>query len=174
MTITIPAPDGIDAAGRASVVWVPAIADTDAPTVAEITAGTHLSCAIDAFPVAIDVPTSTRTKYCMKQPVQSPGKPTFSVGPLVADSDPQGLDATGGYDHQDVLVTGAKGFLLDRRGLDFDAVYAAGQKATIYPATVSGWRDVDIDASSTDGQKLQREYHFAVTGQVKQDVEINA
>lgn len=174
MTVTIPAPDGIDAAGRSSVVWVPAIADLTAPTVAEINAGTHLSCAVDAFPVSLDVPTATRMKYCYKQPVQTPGKPSFSVGPLVFDADPQGIDTTGAYAHQEVLVTGAKGYLLDRRGLDFDVAYAAGQKGTIYPATVSGWRDVDIDTSSTDGQKLQREYHFAVSGQVVQDAEIAA
>ena len=174
MSVTIPSPDGIDAAGRVSVVFVPALAVPGAPKIAEIAAGTQLSCAIDAFPVAIDVPTSTRMKYCYKQPVQSPGKPSFSVGPLVTDADPQGSDSSGNYAHQTVLVTGAKGFLIDRRGIDYDVAYAAAQKVTVYPVTVSGWRDVDIDTTSTDGQKLQREYHFAVSGQVQQDVAITA
>ena len=38
MTVTIPNPPGIDAAGKGAVFWVPALADPSAPTVAEIAA----------------------------------------------------------------------------------------------------------------------------------------
>ena len=174
MTITIPAPDGIEAAGRGAVLFVPAVADLTAPTMAEMSAGIALQCALDAFPTSLDQPTTTRTKYCMKQGVQSPGKATYSVGPLVVDWDHQSLDSTGKYAYQEDLVEGAKGYLIDRRGLDHDAAWAAGQIVTIWPVTIGAPIDVDIDAGSTDGQTLRRQFNAFVRDQVQFDVAIAA
>ena len=117
MSITIPAPRGIDAAGRESVWWVPAIADPTAPTVAEITAGINLSCALYGFETSVDQPTTTTAHLCDVQPVQRPGRATYSVGTLVVDDDPQRTDSTGNYEYLEVIVPGAQGYLVRRRGL---------------------------------------------------------
>ena len=134
MTITIPAPDGIEAAGRGAVIFAPAIANLEDPTLAEVSAGIALQCALDAFPTSLDQPTTTRTKYCMKQGVQSPGKATYSVGPLVVDWDHQGLDSTGKYAYQEDLVEGAKERrAAKRRGTD--AEEAAPAASDDHPLT---------------------------------------
>ena len=63
MTVTIPNPPGIDAAGKGAVYWVPAIADPSAPTVVEIAAGVVLSCALDTWPTTVDQSTTSKSKY---------------------------------------------------------------------------------------------------------------
>ena len=62
MTVTIPNPPGVDAAGMGSVYFVPAIADPSAPSVTELTAGTPLSCALYGWATTVDQTTSTSAK----------------------------------------------------------------------------------------------------------------
>ena len=59
-------PPGIDAAGNSKIVFVKAIADLSAPKLAEIKAGTDLSCALYSFEPSTEQSTVTRTKYCYK------------------------------------------------------------------------------------------------------------
>ena len=165
MTITIPAPDGIDAAGRSAVIWVPSIEDINAPTVAEITAGTHLSCAIAGFEPTVSQNTVTSRKYCEKQSTETPGIPAYSIPPLRVLDDPQGDDTNGQYDYLDDLYQGAKGFIVNRRGLDMDDEVVSGQKCTIYPVELGAPLEVPLDLTA-DSQKFEIEYAVFVTGEV--------
>jgi len=174
MSITIPAPEGIDAAGKSAVIFVSAIADTDAPKLTELSAGTHITCALYGFEPSVDQSASSFAKYCYKQPAQIPGRPTYSIANIVVDGDPQGADSSGNYDYLEVLVPGAKGFIVDRRGLDFDDPLASAQKVDIYPVEIGALNRVPIDPTSTEGQKLRDEFRVFVTGEVKHGVAITA
>ena len=176
MSITIPAPRGIDAAGRESGWWVPAIANPTKPTVAEITAGINLSCALYGFETSVDQPTTTTAHLCDVQPVQRPGRATYSVGTLVVDDDPQHTDSTGNYEYLEVIVPGAQGFLVRRRGLlaKRDAAVVAAQYVDVIPADIGTLNRVSLDPTSTDGGTLRNEYAVFVTGQVEHDVKVVA
>lgn len=174
MTVTIPNPPGIDAAGKGAVYWVPALADPSAPTVAEIAAGVVLSCALDTWPTTVDQSTTSKSKYCDAQPRQRLGKPQYSAGPIVYDYDPQGVDTSGNYGYYDDLTPGLDGFFIDRRGIDSKAAVAAGQKVDVWPARLGARVRVDIDPTNTDGESLRTQQSVSVTGEVLFDVEIVA
>lgn len=167
MSITIPAPRGIEAAGRSSVVWVPALANPAAPTLVEINAGVHLSCPIGGFEPSVDQSTRSSRLYCEKQAVETPGTPSYSLAPMRLLDDPQRTDVGGQYDYLDTIVEGAQGFLINRRGLDYDAAYAAAQRVTVYPTKVGAVLEVPLDLSDDGGQKFEVEYRLFVTGKVR-------
>lgn len=173
MSLTVPAPDGIDAAGRSAVMFVTAIADTAAPKVTELSGATHISCVIDGFEATVDVPTSRRRKYCAKQSTQRVGAAAYSIAPVIVLDDPQGTAASG-YDYLDTLEEGVEGFLLERRGIDFDEPLATGQKVNVYPVKLAAIRDVPLDLETEDGQKFQIELHFIITGDVQRRVALAA
>lgn len=174
MTVTIPNPPGIDAAGKGAVYWVPALADPSNPTVAEIAAGVVLSCALDTWPTTVDQSTTSKSKYCDAQPRQRLGKPQYSAGPIVYEHDPQGVDTTGNYGYYDDLTPGLDGFFIDRRGIAFMAAVAVGQKVDVWPARLGARIRVDIDPTNTDGESLRTQQFVSVTGEVLFDVEIAA
>ena len=174
MSITIPNPPGIDAAGRGAVFWVPAIADPATPTVAELQAGVALSCALDTWPTTVDQSTTSRSKYCDSQPRQQLGKPQYSAGPIVYDYDPQGADTSGHYAYYDDLTPGLDGYFVDRRGVDAEEAIAAGQKVDVWPARLGARIRVDIDPTSTDGQSLRTQQIVSVTGEVLFDIAVTA
>ena len=175
MSVTIPnPPDGIDAAGMASVYFVEALANPAAPTVAEITAGTVLSCAIYTWPTSVEQSTSTSAKYCDKQPRQRLGRASYSAGPVVYDYDPQGLDVTGNYAHYDALEPGTTGYIIDRRGIDSKAAVVTAQVVDVWPVKLGSRIRVDIDPTNTDGESLRTQQSVSVTGEVLFDVEIAA
>ena len=110
-------PPGIDAAGNSKIVFVKAIADLSAPKLAEIKAGTDLSCALYSFEPSTEQSTVTRTKYCYKQATESLGRATTKIEAVEYDYNPQNLtDAA--YVYYSVLAPGTTGWIIDRRGLD--------------------------------------------------------
>ena len=174
MSITIPNPPGIGA-----VYFLPAIAGVTAdppvgPSVAEMAAGTALSCALYGWPTTVDQTTSTSAKYCDAQPRQRLGKASYSAGPIVYDYDPQGADVGGNYAHYDALTPGLTGFMVDRRGIGSMEAPAAGQVVDIWPVKLGAIKRVDIDPTNTDGESLRTEQIVSVTGEVLFDKAITA
>ncbi len=174
MSITIPNPPGVDAAGMGSVYFVPAIADPAAPTVTEIDAGVPLSCALYGWATSVDQPTSTSAKYCDAQPRQRLGTAAYSAGPIVYDYDPQGTDVGGNYAHYDALTPGLTGYMVDRRGIGSMEATAVGQVVDVWPVKLGAIIRVDIDPNNTDGESLRTQQIVSVTGQVQFDKALTA
>lgn len=172
MSITIPDAPGIDAAGNVKTAFVLAIADPSAPTLAEITAGSEITCALYGFEASVDQPVTTRAKRCYRQPVQSPGRAAYSIAPIEYDYDPQ-LPASADYAYAD-LTPGVHGYIVDRLGKDKEEAWAAGDIVVVYPVTLGERVDVPIDATSTDSQKLRVSQTIFVRGDVLRDIALVA
>lgn len=167
-------PPGIDAAGNAKIWFVPAIADTSKPTVAEIEAGVDLSCALYTFVPTLEQPTNPRSKYCYKQPAQSLGRPNYGIEAIEYDYAPQDPD-NADYAYYAELETNLHGFVVERRGLDARVEeIEADELVDIYPVQLGARGRVAIDPTSTDNQKLRTRQIVAVTGDVKLDVVVVA
>lgn len=166
-------PPGIDAAGMSKVVFVPALADATKPTVAEIKAGTDLSCAIYGFSPSTDQGTTTRAKYCYKQAVESLGRAKTTIEAIEYDYNPQNLDDPD-YAYYAALEPGTHGFIIDRRGLDAKtAAWEADQIVDVYPVTLGARGRVAISPEA-EGEKLRTRQSIAVRGEVMLDVKITA
>ena len=165
-------PPGIDAAGNSKIVFVKAIADLKAPTVAEIKAGTDLSCALYGFAPSTEQGTVERRKYCYKQTVETLGRAKTTIEAIEYDYNPQKLDDQA-YGYYAALTPGLTGWIVDRRGLDAKTEdWAADQYVDIYPVTLGARTRVAID--DEEGAKLRTRQSIAVSGEVLLDVKITA
>ena len=173
MSITIPNPPGIDAAGMGAVYFVPALTNPAAPTVTELSAGTALQCDLHGWPTTVDQPTSSKARYCDAQPRQRLGRPQYSAGPIVYDYDPQTL--TGGeYTHYAALEPGTTGWIIDRRGVGSKEDVEVGQIVDVWPVKLGARVRLDIDPTNTDGESLRTQQGLSVIGEVLFDVPIAA
>ena len=147
-------PPGIDAAGNSRIVFVKALANPSAPTVAEIKAGTDISCAIYSFVPTFEQSTVERTKYCSKQARETLGRTKVSIEDLEYDYHPQKPDDTA-YGYYTQLTSGTQGWLIDRRGLDAKTEdWAADQLVDVYPVTVGARGRVALDPNA-EGEKFR-------------------
>lgn len=167
-------PPGIDAAGNSKLSFVPAIANPAVgPTVAELTAGTDISCALYTFMPSTTQNTVSRAKYCHRQASQSLGRAATTIEPIEYDYDPQKPDAAE-YAYYAALVPGTVGYIVDRRGLDAKTVaFAADQYVDIYPVQLGERSRVAVD-STAEGDKLRTRQAVAVIGEVLYDRKIQA
>lgn len=176
MSVTYPAPlepIGIDAAGKGALVFVPAIANPAVgPTVAEIAAGVNLSCALYAWNPAGSQSTVERSRYCSRVISESLGKATYKADPIQYDYDPQDPESDE-YPAYAALIPDTKGYLVDRRGLDYATAMAAAQIVDIYPVQMGVRSRVAIDVKQ-EGDKLRVEQAVAITGEPFFDVKVVA
>ncbi|MBB4985036.1 phage tail tube protein [Streptomyces nymphaeiformis] len=118
--------------GKTRVYWVPSISNINAPTVAELNAGSDYTQRItpDGLkldPSTADVDTSSLASTFDTKTVGRVGfdvEVTFKRG----DTGPEDLPYT-------TLKYGVSGFMAVRRGVAYATAWAAGQKAEIYPIT---------------------------------------
>ena len=173
MSITIVDLPGIDAKGKGTVIWVPAIANIAAPTVAEITAGTtfNLSCTLYEWDVTVTQSQVDRTKYCYESATKIPGKPTYEIADLVYDYDPQNILSSDPYGHYAKLAAGSTGYFVDRRGLGKSVAPVANQIIDIYPAKLGIQARVKIDPNA-EAEMLRIRQTVSVTADPKFDVKI--
>ena len=114
--------------GNTKVAFVPTIADTDAPTVAELGAGTDLS------------------ELLTKDGLQTPDTQNMVDSSTLADTfDAQVVGSWGGSitltgfrnqgadDLWDLAVYGTNGYLVVRRGIPYDTAWTAAQDVEVYP-----------------------------------------
>lgn len=166
-------PPGIDAAGNSKLVFVKALENPKAPTVAELKAGTDLSCALYGFTTSTEQSTTTRTKYCYKQAAESLGRAKTTIEAFEYDYNPQNIsDASYGY--YAALAPGATGWIVDRRGLDAKTVdWAADQIVDIYPVTLGARGRIAVNPEA-EGEKLRTRQSVAVSGEPMLDVTVKA
>ena len=135
-------PPGVSSDGMTRVWFVPALADTSAPTVAEITAGFDITCYLttDGFKVGGSQEKGEDARLCSPQVFETAGRFKPTVEPLVYVFDPQDPTntslANAAYKE---LTMGRKGYLVYRMGMAFDTAQRTPPGS---PQTTTGarWR----------------------------------
>lgn len=178
MTITYPVPvdpTGIDAAGKGSLYFVPAIADPKAPTLAELNAGINLSNVAYAWALNGSQGKTERTRYGYKSTAESLGRTTYAPDAIEYDYDPQAVDATSGeYKHVALMAPGTTGYIIDRRGLRPSDPFTSGQiLEAVIPVELGEQMPVNIDPTQ-EGQMIRYSQSVAVIGDVERRVKIAA
>ena len=165
MSMTAVEPTGINVAGKVSLYFVPAIANTAAPKLTEMNA--VASCNISRVVYAWDPngvqAVSDRSHYGSKTARKSLGRTTYDPAELEYDDHPQNATpSTGEYAHVGKLTPGLTGFLVDRRGIHIDTALAVGQKVDIYPCVLG--QQIPMAAVGTnDGETLRLHQKIAIT-----------
>lgn len=119
--------------GMYKVTWVTTIADQDAPTVAELTAGMDLECQLtpDGLGREASDETVDTSRLCSVFTTMQVGRTSFDVSLTLVrlDESVVGVDD----DAYHTLVKGTRGFLVVRDNLPSDTAYAADQEVEVYP-----------------------------------------
>lgn len=165
-------PASVQADGNLKVTWVPAIADTAAPTPTELNAAgaVDLSCYLtpDGFNPSTDETTVTDDRLCSRQSFARPGR--FS----------DGLSLTYVFRAQDAAGTDNKafttlkhlteGFVVTRWGADYEDDFAADDVVDVIPAQCGIQQKQPPEANSI--QKITQTMH--IVGPVERDVAVAA
>lgn len=159
--------------GNVKVVLVSAIANTDAPTVAEVTAvgSVDISCYLTASGLtpSLSEQVIADERLCSTQTFEKKGRSQRTL-------EVEYIDNTNTPDEdlynlaKDTLVPGSKQFLVIRRGKAFDGALVATDKVTVYPIEPGEYNELPPEANSVlkIGQKL------FVTGETKVSVAVAA
>ena len=165
MSMTAVEPTGINVAGKVSLYFVPAIANTAAPKLTEMNA--VASCNISRVVYAWDPNGSQgvteRSHYGSEFAGTMLGRAKYDPGELEYDVDPQGVGVAAEYAHVGKLTPGLTGFLVDRRGLDVDLALAVGQRVDVYPCKLGD--QIPMAAVGTnEGETLRLHQKIVVVG----------
>lgn len=155
-------PPGQASDGRGLVLFVPAIANTLAPTVAELTAtGVEkltYSLVPDGFRHETTENTISTGRYTLKQVLETPGTITDTLEVQYVTGSPA----------QDALAEGATGYIVHRLGVLNEIEPAADQEVDIIPVRAGVQRKV----APTANTELQRVQKLFITGSVRRDVKV--
>lgn len=141
-------PESVVSDGNVLTLWVPTIADPDAPTVTELTAGSvlDLSCYFtDAgWNPNLSEDEATDNRLCSRQNFGKPGRQKVAM-PLIYVTNP----ADPAEDEAALtLLEGTLGYFVDRRGVPFEDPIAAGDIVTIFAATLGAQSDSQPTANT--------------------------
>jgi hypothetical protein len=168
--MTVPTSNLAD--GNLKVAWVPAIANTSAPTVAELTAAgvVDLSSYLtaDGFTPGGDEATVTDDRLSSTQTFERPGRHTDTLNLMYVYRQQEPGSATNkAFATLKRLTTG---FIVSRWGADFDTAFAAGQIVDVMPAQCGKQMKQPPEANSVlkVGQRL------FITGEMQRDVTVAA
>lgn len=170
MAVDIPS---TPADGNVLVKLVPAIADTDAPTLTElnVAGAVDISCYLTGggYKPSLSEQVITDERLCTTQTYEQKGRSQRGLEVEYIDNT-NSTNETLYNKAKDTLVPGSAQFLVVRTGLPYATALAAGQKVTVYPISAGEYNDMPPEANSVlkTGQKL------FVTGQVKISVEVVA
>jgi hypothetical protein len=110
------------------LLWVEDIADTSAPTVAELAAGTPITYSLtpDGWNPTQTQATISDPRYTLGQALERPGRKTkgLTVKYVYGAADDVAAD---------LLIEGTEGHVVVRRGIDNGTAIAAAQKVTVWP-----------------------------------------
>lgn len=154
-------PEGVSTLGKETVIWVPDLADPNAPTVTELTGASaiNLSFAARGFSPTGDQPATQDIRLGTKVAGEAAGRASQSIDDITYVYDPQLVGATTPnpeVKHYDSMEPGMLGYLVDRRGLDAETVaVAADQVADVYRVELGERRPVAVDATGDGGQKFE-------------------
>ena len=147
---------GLDARGKGTVLFVPAIAAITAPKVTELTAATalNMSCILYEFEVTLDQSAVEKPKYCSVTMPTRPGTAKYTISDITYDYDPQKITSADPYKHYATLAPGTQGYLVDRRGLLPSVAPTVAQIVDVYPIVLGARQRVKIDPTA-EGESLR-------------------
>jgi hypothetical protein len=118
--------------GNIKVTWAPSIANIDAPTVAELTAGSavDLECLItlDGLDIKGDTASVDNTALCSTDDTEEPGRVSYQIEITAKRKDSDAEDKA-----WNTLTDRALGNLVVRRTLPSTTAWAADQPCEVYP-----------------------------------------
>jgi hypothetical protein len=159
--------------GNFLVLVVPEIANTSAPTLAELNAGTvvDISCYLTAggWKPSLSEQVITDDRLCSTQTYEKKGRSQRSLEVEYIDNT-NSPNATEFNKAKDTLIPGSKHYLVTRGGMPYETALAATQKVSVRPVEAGEYNDMPPEANSVikTGQKL------FVTGETKTDVAVAA
>ncbi|OQO89931.1 hypothetical protein B1813_19010 [Saccharomonospora piscinae] len=137
--------------GNMSVLLVPAIANTAAPTVTELTGSgvVDISCYLtsDGYSPGLDEQVVNDERLCSKQVYEQPGRHTRTLSLTYIDNT-NAPNADTDNKAKDTLVPGSTHYLVVRRGIAFDDAYADGQVVLVSPIKAGQYNDLPPEANS--------------------------
>ena len=141
----------IPADGNKLVLVVPAIADVDAPTIAELTAASvvDISCYLtgDGWSPSKEQASIADERLCSTETFERPGRKTRGLEVTYIDNTNSPYEAEFNK-AVDTLVEGTDHYIVTRRGLPYEQPLAAGQIVEIWPVTAGEQREVPEEANS--------------------------
>lgn len=153
-------PAGQASDGRGLVLFVPAIANPSAPTVAELTAETvtplTYSLVGDGFRHDTTENTITTSRYTLKQQLELAGTVVDTLEVQYVTGSPA----------ETALTEGSTGFIVHRLGVPNETDPAATQVGDVIPIRAGVQRKV-APTANTELQKVQKLF---ITGPVQRDV----
>lgn len=159
--------------GNVAVWLVPAIADTTAPVLSEVTAAgaVDISCYLtsDGYTTSLDQQVISDERLCSTETFEQPGRVSRTLSVTYIDNTNSPNEATANK-AKETLVPGSVHYVVVRRGIAFDAPFAAGQKVTVTPVKAGQYDDVAPEANSV----LKTTQKLFITERTQSDVEIAA
>lgn len=153
---------------RENWIWVPAIADPEAPTVAELNAasGLDISCFLMADtgrPTQSQNRVRLGRRLCSGTTAESGGATDYTGGTLRYSTNPQlplDNDANKAYS---TLAPGSTGFLVNRLSISVDTAIAANQTVKVHSAELgTQWTAPSSDDEGGEAIVIQEWFHGAV------------
>lgn len=151
--------------GNIKVTYVPTIANTAAPTTAELAAGTALECIItaDGLDFSVDEETVSIPKLCETITAEAPGRVKYGVSLTMVRKTtvPEDVAWT-------TLIRGLTGYLVIRYNLPVATAYASAQKVQVFPGAFGERKQQKPEANSAVKFMSQ----FFVNAQPKPDAAV--
>jgi hypothetical protein len=154
--------------GNVRVEFVTTIANTGAPTAAEINAGSSVdfSCYItgDGFNPGLDEAVIADLRLCDVEVFEQPGRASRTLSITYIDN----TNTADPNDAAETLIPGTTGYIVKRSGLAFDTAFAASQKVEVWPIKAGAFAPQPPEANSV----LRRMQKLFVTARVQMDVAV--
>ncbi|AYR00985.1 major tail protein [Arthrobacter phage Isolde] len=155
--------------GNEKVVIVPAIADTSAPKLTELNAAgaVDVSCYLtgDGYSPSLTEQTIADERKCSRQTFEQPGRSQRGLDVTYIDNTNAPNEATDNK-AKDTLVPGVAQYVVTRRGKDFEAPFAVGDKVTVTPIKAGQYNPVP----GAPNEVLKISQKLFITGTVQLDV----
>lgn len=151
--------------GNIKCTYVPTIANSAAPTTAELAAGTALECLItaDGLEISVDEEVVSIPKLCETTTAEAPGRSKYGVSLTMVRKTLTVEDVA-----WTTLLRGLTGYLVFRYGTAVATAYASTQKVQVFPGAFGERRPQKPEANGATKFMSQ----FYVSSQPKLDAVI--
>lgn len=159
--------------GNVAVWLVPAIADTTAPSLTELSAAgaVDISCYLtsDGYTTSLDQQVISDERLCSTETFEQPGRVSRTLSVTYIDNTNSPNETTSNK-AKETLVPGSVHYVVVRRGKAFDTAFAVGDKVTVTPVKAGQYDDVAPEANSV----LKTTQKLFITERTQSDVAVVA
>jgi hypothetical protein len=168
-------PPGVKAEGNATIVFVEALANPKAVTVAEVAAGFDVSYFLKGgqFQPGGDQAKGDDRRVGSKATYEKLGRDKPSIADIMYVIDPQAPAADPNNEAYETFKQGVTGFFILRWGIDVEEPFAAAQVVDVWPVEFGAQRKTP-PPEDDEFAVLTATQTVAVTGPVQSDVILGA